>query len=170
MSEPGWTKELALRLELETVLFDEAALLDQERFDEWLQLLAENVHYWAPVRIVKERGHENPFGTNKYAFFDETKADLARRVARIQSGVSLTDEPPARMRHNISNVRILDTNSDVVRVASNFFIFRSRGERESLFFVGGREDRWRRTPDGWRLEERRITLDHQALETIAVFF
>jgi 3-phenylpropionate/cinnamic acid dioxygenase small subunit len=162
--------ELALRLELENVLFREALLLDEERFDEWLELLADDIRYWAPVRIVRERGQENPFGPHKYAFFDETKADLARRIGRVQSGLAHTEEPPARTRHNISNVHILEADSNAVKLASNFFVFRSRAEREQLFFVGGRQDRWRRTPAGWRLEERRITLDHQAVETITVFF
>jgi 3-phenylpropionate/trans-cinnamate dioxygenase subunit beta len=162
--------ELALRLELENVLFREARLLDEEQFARWLELLAPNVRYWAPVRIVRERGRENPFGRDKYAFFDETHADLTRRIQRVQTGLAHTDEPPARTRHNISNVQILESDSDSVKVASNFFLFRSRGEREQLFFVGAREDRWRRTSAGWRLEERRITLDHQAVETITVFF
>jgi 3-phenylpropionate/cinnamic acid dioxygenase small subunit len=162
--------ELALRLELENVLFREARLLDGEQFDEWLKLLADNLRYWAPVRIVRERGKENPFGPDKYAFFDETKADLARRVQRVQTGLAHTDEPPARTRHNVSNVQILESDSDSVKVVSNFFVFRSRSEREQFFFVGAREDRWRRTSDEWRLEERRITLDQQAVETITVFF
>jgi 3-phenylpropionate/cinnamic acid dioxygenase small subunit len=169
MSEQSLS-ELALRLELENVLFREALLLDEERFDEWLELLADDVRYWAPVRIVRERGQENPFGPNKYAFFDETKADLARRISRVRSGLAHTEEPPARTRHNISNVQILEADSNAVKLASNFFVFRSRAEREQLFFVGARQDRWRRTPEGWRLEERRITLDHQAVETITVFF
>jgi 3-phenylpropionate/cinnamic acid dioxygenase small subunit len=162
--------ELALRLELENVLFREARLLDEERLDEWLELLADNLRYWAPVRMVRERGQENPFGPDKYAFFDETKADLIRRVQRVQTGLAHTDEPPACTRHNISNVQILESDSNTVRVASNFFVFRSRSEREQLFFVGARQDRWRRTSAGWQLEERRIVLDHQAVETITVLF
>jgi 3-phenylpropionate/trans-cinnamate dioxygenase beta subunit len=170
MSERSLLGDLILRLELENVLFHEAALLDEERFEEWLQLLADNVHYWAPVRTARERGLENPLDPSRWAFFDETREDLKRRVARIQTGVTLTEEPPARMRHNISNVRILATDSDLVNVASNFFVFRSQTDRERLFFVGSREDRWRRTSSGWRLEERRVTLDHQSVETITVFF
>ncbi len=162
--------ELALRLELENLLFQEARLLDEEQFNAWPELLADDLRYWAPVRMVRERGREDPFDAGKYAFFDETKADITRRVQRVQTGLAHTDEPPARTRHNISNVQILESTPNAVRVASNFFVFRSRGERQQLFFVGARQDRWRRSPAGWRLEERRITLDNQAVETITVFF
>ncbi|WP_420329849.1 hypothetical protein [Mycolicibacterium aromaticivorans] len=39
-----------VREEIEDFLFDEADLLDRDEFEEWLELLAPDVHYFARVR------------------------------------------------------------------------------------------------------------------------
>lgn len=39
-----------LRQEFEELLYYEAWLLDHDRLEEWLELFADNVRYWVPVR------------------------------------------------------------------------------------------------------------------------
>jgi 3-phenylpropionate/cinnamic acid dioxygenase small subunit len=39
-----------LRHQIEDFLYLEAELLDERRLREWLELLADDVHYWMPVR------------------------------------------------------------------------------------------------------------------------
>jgi 3-phenylpropionate/cinnamic acid dioxygenase small subunit len=104
------------------------------------------------------------------AHFDEDKESLTLRVQRIRTGAAHADEPPARVRHMVSNVRVLDGNNEAATVASNFIVFKSRRGREEVLFVGCREDHWRRTDGAWKLEERLIVLDHDVIENITVFF
>jgi len=37
-----------LVFEVEQFLYREARLLDQERYEEWLGLMTEDIHYWMP--------------------------------------------------------------------------------------------------------------------------
>ncbi|MBI3800526.1 MAG: aromatic-ring-hydroxylating dioxygenase subunit beta [Deltaproteobacteria bacterium] len=104
------------------------------------------------------------------AHFDEDKGSLALRVQRIRTGVAHADEPPARVRHLVSNVRVLAGNDKAATVTSNFIVFKNRREREEFLFVGCREDRWRRIDGTWKLEERLIVLDHDVTENITVLF
>jgi dibenzofuran dioxygenase beta subunit len=39
-----------LRQQFEELHYREAWLLDPDRLEEWLDLLSEKIHYWAPVR------------------------------------------------------------------------------------------------------------------------
>jgi len=161
---------VALRLEFEELLYYEAWLLDHDRLEEWLALCAEQVHYWAPIRTNIARGREDWSRPLQLMHLDEDKASLTMRVQRIRTGAAHADEPPARVRHLVSNVRVLDGNDKVATVTSNFIVFKSRRGREESLFVGCREDRWRRIDGTWKLEERLIVLDHDVTENITVFF
>jgi len=163
---------VGLRLQLEDLLYREAWLLDHDRFEEWLDLISEKIRYWAPVRADMERGGEDFTPPLRLGFFDDNKDGLRLRVARIRTGAAHADEPPSRVRHLITNVRVLSTlDSDSASVASNFIVFKSRRNREENLFVGCREDLWRRDAGtGWKLEERMILLDHNVVENITVLF
>jgi PAH dioxygenase small subunit len=156
----------------EDLLFREAALLDSEAFEDWLEMIDDEVRYFAPVRATLPRGKENLARHELVAHFDDDKAGLAVRVRRIRTGWAHAEEPPSRTRHFISNVRVLavDPKDDTARVASNFIVFRSAGDRDERTFFGAREDMWRRTRDEWRLLNRLIILDHNVIESISVFF
>lgn len=159
-----------LRHEFEDLLYYEAWLLDHDRLEEWLELFAENVRYWAPVRTNQPRGREDLYRQQQLAHFDDDKTGLATRVQRIRTGVAHADEPPSRVRHFISNVRVLEADSQSAKTTSNFMVFKSRRGREETLFVGCREDQWRRIEGAWKLEERLIILDHDVLENVTVLF
>src|SRR5712692_786701 len=159
-----------LRQEFEELLYYEAWLLDHDRLEEWLELFADNVRYWAPVRTNQVRGKEDLQRPQLLAHFDDDKTGLAIRVQRIRTGAAHADEPPSRVRHFVSNVRVLVAEEDRTHVTSNFIVFKSRRGREETLFVGCREDHWRRANGKWRIEERLIILDHDVLENVTVLF
>ncbi len=161
-----------LRLELEELLFREAALLDAGRFEEWLELFDDSVRYHAPVRATLARGQEDLSRAELVAHFDDDKRGLSARVRRLRTGWAHAEEPASRTRHVISNVLLLDYDSvqHVARVASNFLVFRSAGDSDERTFVGSREDLWRRSGERWRNIMRRIIFDHNVIESVSVFF
>ena len=159
-----------LRHEFESLLIDEYWLLDESRFEDWLALMADDIRYWGPVRQDLDRGEEDFTRLHLLTHFDEDRMTMGLRVARLRTGSAHAEEPPSRVRHFVSNVKILDVpNDDGVQVASNFMVFRSRSGREESLFVGTRRDWWRRTADGWRLRERMIVFDHDLIDNITVF-
>ena len=86
------------------LLVDEAYLLDAQQYDEWLDLLTEDIHYVMPVRVTTALGAG--FDTSPgMAHFDENKYSLSRRVARFLTEHAWTEDPPSRLRHYITNVR-----------------------------------------------------------------
>jgi hypothetical protein len=98
-----------LREEIEDFLYLEADLLDQRRFKEWLDLLAEDLVYFMPIRRnVKFGQHaerENTKQGEGISWFDEDKWTLGKRVEQILTGVHYAEEPLSRVTHMVSNVR-----------------------------------------------------------------
>ena len=42
--------QVLLKYEVEEFLYQEAELLDERRFEDWLDLLTEDIRYWMPIR------------------------------------------------------------------------------------------------------------------------
>lgn len=155
----------------------EADLLDEWRFKEWLELLAEDLFYWAPVRenrLYRERKHEtNPVGGS--AYFEEKRADMVQRVDRLATHQAWAEDPPSRTRHLVTNVRVgLTAVADEFSVGSNFVVHRTRSERDQDEIVGQRRDIVRRaaTPAGFVLVRREVRFDMSTLliKNLSSFF
>ena len=153
-------------------LVDEAYLLDVQRYEDWLALLTDDIHYIMPVRVTTAlgAGYDSAPGM---AHFDENKYSLGRRVARFQTEHAWTEDPPSRLRHHVTNVRTFATEDPGhLIVDSGVLLYRSRGDvRESALLSAGREDLLRRTTDGWQLARRTILVDDSVLRTqnLAIF-
>ena len=153
-------------------LVDEAHLLDVQAYEEWLGLLAEDVHYLAPVRVTTALGAG--FDTAPgMAHFDEDLYSLSRRVARFATEHAWTEDPPSRLRHHLSCVRTFAADvPDHLVVDSSVLLFRSRGDvQEPALVSAGREDVLRRRGEGWLLARRTLLLDESVLrmQNLAVF-
>jgi phthalate 3,4-dioxygenase subunit beta len=155
-------------------LVEEAYTLDAQRYEDWLALLAEDVHYIMPVRVTTARGagYDSSPGM---AHFDENKYSLSRRVARFATEHAWTEDPPSRLRHHVTDVRTFATaDPGHLVVDSGLLLYRSRGDvREPAVISAGREDLLRRAPggDGWLLARRTVLADDSVLRTqnLAIF-
>ena len=50
LDEMNIQENMLLQHEVEQFLYHEARLLDERKFDDWLALLTDDVHYWMPIR------------------------------------------------------------------------------------------------------------------------
>lgn len=153
-------------------LVDEAWLLDAQAYEQWLDLLTDDIHYLMPVRVTTALAAD--FDTSPgMSHFDEDRYSLGRRVARFLTEHAWTEDPPSRLRHHLTNVRTFATEDEDHLVAdSATLLFRSRGDVHPGHIVSaGREDLLRRTPDGWRLARRTIMVDDSVvrMQNLAIF-
>jgi 3-phenylpropionate/cinnamic acid dioxygenase small subunit len=164
-----------LQHEIEQFLYLEASLLDEGKFHEWLDVLAEDVHYWMPTRYNRTRRErdKDTSGPNEIAFFDEDKASLSMRVKRLDTGMAWAEDPPSRTRHLVTNVQVRPRPiAGEYDVTSCFLLYRSRLETDLNIFAGRREDVVRKTEAGWRIARRKILLDQNVVlaKNLSVFF
>jgi 3-phenylpropionate/cinnamic acid dioxygenase small subunit len=152
---------MRLQFEVEQWLYAEAALLDERRYDEWLGLLADDIHYWMPLRrTTTARETANEFTQpGDMAFFDDDLAMLKMRVQKTTKANPWAEDPPSRTRHFVSNVRLLEGTQAEMSVASNIHLYRTRLESEEDSWIGRREDVLRRVGDEFRLAQRHIFLE-----------
>jgi 3-phenylpropionate/cinnamic acid dioxygenase small subunit len=83
-------ERLLFEREIEKFLYREAELLDDRRYNDWIELIAEDIHYHMPVRRnVKfgEQHRENSDSESEISWFDEGKRTLAGRVRQINTGL-----------------------------------------------------------------------------------
>ena len=167
--------------EIEEFLYDEANLLDERRFREWLDTLAEDLRYFMPmeynVKFGEHATRELTRREEQMSWFNEGKWSLGKRAEQILTGVHWAEEPLSRVCRLVSNVQLtaMQTNADgqtEVDVTSRFLIYQNRCEYEEYFFVGDRFDRIRRTADGWKLAQREIRIHQNVLlaKNLSIFF
>jgi 3-phenylpropionate/cinnamic acid dioxygenase small subunit len=165
-----------LRLEVEDFLWNEADILDDFRYEEWLDLLTDDMTYWMPIRRnVPSREMENEYlGEGPVlSWYQDDKPTLEKRVSQIRTHVHWADEPFSRISHIISNIRILGWEGpDEVKVKCRFVYYRNRHEDEESTFIGKRIDTLRRTDSGWKICRREVYLDESVLlfKNITNFF
>jgi biphenyl 2,3-dioxygenase subunit beta len=151
--------------EVERFYYDEAALLDAHRYDEWLALFSDDANYFMPIRrtrMQRELGEEFT-KPGEMAFFSDTKTLLAGRVEKLKSGRSWAEDPPSRTRHLITNVRIVRDNGRELEVESNFHVYRTRLNSEENSWIGSRHDVLRRVDGSFQIADRKIFLEQTVL-------
>jgi benzoate/toluate 1,2-dioxygenase beta subunit len=145
------------RPEAEALLFREARLIDEGRFDEWLAMFAPDCRYWVPILDEDREGEPS--------IIDDDHQRLEERVYRLTSTPAYAQRPPSRTQHNISNVEVLEPAADgSVEVRCNLLLVELRtgdatqaglgkqrliAARCHYVFVGG--------PD-WRIRLRKLVL------------
>jgi len=169
-------ERLLLERDIEQFLYKEAQLLDERRYNEWLDYLAEDIHYHMPIRRNIKFGEwerENTSADSEISWFDEGKRTLIGRVRQLNTGVHWAEEPVSRFRHIVTNVRVGEERGNEVDVRSNFFCYTNRLKDEVNHFIGERQDVVRRDPvTGWKVCKRKILLDQNVLlaKVITTFF
>ena len=153
------------RAQVEDFLFDEAALLDAWKLDDWLALLTDDSCYRVP-------SNDAPDALPTQALFmvadDATR--IRERVLRLKDRNAHAEFPHSRTRRMLSNVRIVERidlsasgAADGLWVEANFIVYRHRRHGDVRTYVGQYRHRLRVLPEGLRIAERWAVLDAMEL-------
>ncbi len=163
---PSDCAPLELVHEISQFLYREARLLDEERYEEWLGLMTEDVHYWMPGIQARHRRDKTPaLDPARMAFFDDDLLNLRRRVTRFMDPTAWAEDPPTRSCHVLSNIEVESTAAPREwRVYCTFINTRGRGDAEEFWLCGRRTDVLRRAADGQlRIASRCIVMTQSVL-------
>lgn len=169
---PRTPEYFALRADVEEFLHHEAELLDDRRFGQWLDLLADDITYFVPMRrnvvVGTHAEREDTREGTDMSWFEDDKWTLTKRVEQLETGVHWAEEPYSRTTHVVTNVQVVAASPAVadpaeVTVRCRFIVYQNRLEYEEYFFVGKRTDTLRRVGDDWSLARREVTLDQNVL-------
>lgn len=138
--------------DVQAFLFYEAQLLNELRFDDWLELYAEDALFWAPARPNQQSGEE------EVSLIFDDKELLSLRVKRLAHPLLHSQDPMTRSVRLLSNITVAtDFDADAPVVRSNFVLLDYR-QRIHRFFGGTYEHRLRRSAGGWQIAAKTVRL------------
>lgn len=147
----------SLRSRVEDFLYDESALLDEWRLDDWYALFTEDSRYVVPAL---DRNDLDP--DSSLTLIDDSNDRLSGRVTRLKSRRAHREFPWSVTRRIVGNVRPSPREDGDLDVRANFIVNRFRKE-ETHTFVGRFEYVLVDGPDGLRIRRKYCFLDNERL-------
>lgn len=138
--------------EIESFLYQEADLLDNNDLENWMQLFTEDGTYWMPVA----RDQQDPHGHISILF--ENRAVMAVRANNFGHRLAASMEYDIRSSHLIGNIRVVDfdeTSGDCT-IKSNFQVVLYY--REQTLFAGTYTHQLKRVDDSYRIVQKRVDI------------
>jgi p-cumate 2,3-dioxygenase subunit beta len=145
------------RQTIEEFLYEEAALLDDWRLDEWLELLTDDATYEVPSTDTPDGDPQHTL-----SLIADDKTRIRSRVAQLLGKSAWAENPPSRTRRMISNVRIRRVEGDAIDVTANFVVYRLRFEQMDTY-VGRYEYTLVQRDGRLKIRARKTILDLEAL-------
>ena len=139
------------------LIYREAFLLDEGRFEEWLKLFSPKGRYWVPLSKSQREGDA------QLSIADEDMNLLRLRVQRLASGRAHSQQPPSFMQHVLQQPLLseegTETDTYVFRTAFNY----SECRQEDVVVLHGHYiHRLVRLDGQWRIELKRVNLVNAA--------
>lgn len=151
----------------------ESELLDAYCERVWLEsMVSKDVIYQVPLRQTVERSRGFGFADETY-HLDERYGSLESRVMRNETQFAWAEDPPSRVRHYITNIRVTELDADEYGVRTNMLIYRTRQDQTTPQLLGGeRRDVLRREEGALMLYRRQVLLDLTVIGThnLSIFF
>jgi p-cumate 2,3-dioxygenase beta subunit len=147
------------RAEVEDFLYQEAALLDAWKLDEWLALLTEDAFYRIP-------SNDRPDADSRATLFTiaDDMARIRSRVTRLKDRNAHAEFPPSRTRRLLTNIRI--TEKTPLRVEANFVVYRYRRDEDVRQYVGRYRYLLRKEGEKLKIAGREAILDSMELGSL----
>jgi 3-phenylpropionate/cinnamic acid dioxygenase small subunit len=137
---------------VEQFLYRQAALLDGKRWQEYIDLFAEDGVYWMPPEPSHKHWDGQP------AIFAEDRNLMTVRMKRVLHPDAWSQRPLWETNHVIGNVMIEkeSANGDVV-ARSRFHMMELRRD-DVRHFAGSYEHHLKKTRDGYRIKLQRVDM------------
>jgi 3-phenylpropionate/cinnamic acid dioxygenase small subunit len=124
------------REEVVAFVYHEARLLDEQRFDAWLDLFTEDGCYWMPL----EHGQTDRRLTA--SLMDEDMLLLRIRVERLKGARTYSQKPKSRCHHLLQQpqVDVFDSDTNRFSVWTAMHYVETRQDRQDLYAAWATHD------------------------------
>lgn len=143
------------------LLYREAALLDEGRWEEWLGLYAEGALFWMPSWASESETVDEPEHQLNLLYL-KGRSHLEDRVFRLRTGDSFASVPMDRTTHLVSNVLVTGVDG-VVADARASWLVHSSGLRGDLTRSGSYEYKLQCTAGNAKILRKKIVMINDRL-------
>ncbi|MCQ6274934.1 aromatic-ring-hydroxylating dioxygenase subunit beta [Bacillus sp. V3B] len=145
------------RQEVEEFLYQEAELLDTWKMQEWADLFSTDGTY-----VIPPIGSPDADFKKSLFLVHDDRARLEQRALRLLKKEAHVEFPHSATVHNVSNVRIVNNEDDVVAVRCNFTAYRAK--RDFLdTYVGVNEYEFVKENGELKIKSKKVILKLEAL-------
>lgn len=134
-------------------VYREAELLDERRFEEWLDLFADEGHYWIPLRA------DQPDPLNHVSLMYEDKLLLKARIERLAGPRTFSQQPESRSQHVLQrpSITAMDAVNREFATRTRYVYIEVRAEAQ-LVFACTASHRLALAGDRLKIVEKRIDI------------
>lgn len=131
----------------------EARLLDELRFDDWLQLFTADGHYWMPLT------HGQTDARLQASLMFEDTMLLKVRIERLKGARTFSQQPVSRCHHLLqtSTVELRDDAAGLFTTRTAFHFVETRRDEQTLY-AGWATHTLKATAEGLRIQLKRVDL------------
>lgn len=139
--------------EVERFLYFQAEVLDERRWEDWLDLFADDGVYWMPASKDQDTGENQP------NIFYEDYDLMSMRIRRVEHPYAHSQAAGHRTTHVVSNVMIQNESecSSEILVTSRFHMLEYRLD-DQRYFGGKYTHRLKRVESGYKIQLQRVDL------------
>ncbi|HET6320334.1 MAG TPA: aromatic-ring-hydroxylating dioxygenase subunit beta [Chloroflexota bacterium] len=135
----------------EQFLYRQSELLDSKKWQDWIDLFADDGIYWMPPDASYKTWDGQP------AIFAEDKNLMTVRMNRVLHPDAWSQRPLWGTNHVVSNVVVEKETKDAVVVRSRFHMMELRRD-DVRHFAGSYRHELKKTKDGYRIKLQRVDM------------
>jgi benzoate/toluate 1,2-dioxygenase beta subunit len=144
-------------------LHHEATLLDEQRFEEWLDLFTADGIYWVPA------SPNQPDPLDHVSLFYEDRSLMRMRILRLRHPQAHALAIPIRTSRIVGNVMVAGEDGDATIARARFQLVEAQGERQRLFAGAYMHRLVRDAAAGFKIRQKRVDLvncdaQHEAIQ------
>jgi 3-phenylpropionate/cinnamic acid dioxygenase small subunit len=142
----------------------EAAYVDDQRWDEWLSLFAEDAEYWVPSWDNDTEYTQDPNADLSLIYYSG-RFGLEDRVFRLRSGLSSASSPMPRTCHMVTNIlpTFRTNGSCAVRASWQAHVYQFKA---TTTFYGSYHYELLPNGESWLIHKKKILLLNDLIPTV----
>lgn len=110
-------------------IYEEASLLDECKYQEWLNLFTQDAYYWMPLNS----GQTDPILHNSLLY--EDKLLLQIRIERLNNQRTFSQQPKSRCHHLLQQPQVVanDSEKNIYIIRTAFHYTETRDDKQEIY-------------------------------------
>lgn len=152
------------------LLIREGICLDDQQWQDWLQLYAEDAVYWVPAWLNEHTETSDP-DREISQIYHNSRRGLEERVMRVESGKSVTALPTPRTTHFFSNLVAEQPTPGLINARASWItqVYEPRTTKRYGNF-GHYELQLKLHQTTWLIARKKIHLKNDCVPTLVDFY
>jgi 3-phenylpropionate/cinnamic acid dioxygenase small subunit len=133
------------------LVYHEARLIDEKRFDEWYDLFTDDSLYWMPLT------RDQPPGEAHTSLFYEDKLLLKVRIERLRHPNAFSQQPPSFCQHVLQQPAVVESGEQECVLRTPFLYAEAQLDQQ-IILAGVACHHLRNQSGSWKIRMKKIEL------------